>query len=685
MIQPFIEIDAENFSLSAYKVKPIEGYEVPVNDKTGEALPNCCNFHKDVFKATEEWFEKFPNCCDPHRAMVTKWWYNKANYAEIAEKVVIQLSYTEHHILNRISNEDWYKDITDYIEYNVMSFGQPAIGLHLYLNYLKHYISLPDIEISKIKKERLTDFIDTYFQKPADNNKVDLNILISTYQKWLKIFPFDISFFAGLKPAFEKQLPILTGQPETNKYTGLTKSKMHTKGSLIDVLLSLTKKLLNEVNIPELRKRGAITNVQANQLEIAEAELNTKAAEITMQFSKGELKYIKALKKWLELHKNYFKEVSPLLKALFSEYVETPESVEKDFTTEYRKMQQIGNTSISLLKDFENDKPFIAAFQNEFAAAPLFADVTKYWRLFYNDEQMEAGFVQVDRGIPIKIYPDSAADLVQRTSFENHLNDLKNEFYQLVTGGKAPKSCYTHNIHETNIYKQFKSIEGEFKGFKEMKNFDYLTNSLLMQAEQFGQGIISEIEKINYEPIRGKVITTIINDTDNIYTYLPKIVDSITKNSNDFNEKDFAANYSKAKMYLNNYLQKHLSVEEAKANNNQQPKSNAKQEAKPTITAYAIMHVYLAMYGGQAITQQNKNELAKTYGYNSGEQLRNDYTLHQNEDKRLDLHTTNKRSANTHLKRFKDILPLLEGVNKQAFNKANEDFQSLQKTYNKHY
>ena len=271
---------------------------------------------------------------------------------------------------------------------------------------------------------------------------------------------------------------------------------------------------------------------------------------------------------------------SDLTKLNIEYYTETSENIEKDFKTEYRKVQRMGNTSISLLRNFENDTPFTDAFQKEFAAAPLFADVSKYWGLFYTDDQMEAGFEEMDKMIiPKKSGGEMVmADFVSTTQFESHLNELKNEFYQLITHGKAPKSCYTHNIKETNIYKQFAAIEDKFKAFKEMKNFNPSTNSLLLQAEQFGQGIISEIEKIDYEPIREKIISTIINDAENIYIHLPKIVDSITNTTSDFSEKDFAANYSKAKMYLNNYLKKYLNISSAKKFDDQQTDSEKEQE-----------------------------------------------------------------------------------------------------------
>jgi len=108
-------------------------------------------------------------------------------------------------------------------------------------------------------------------------------------------------------------------------------------------------------------------------------------------------------------------------------------------------------------------------------------------------------------------------------------------------------------------------------------------------------------------------------------------------------------------------------------------------KVKISIPAYAIMHVYLSMFNGQAITQQNKKELAKKYGYNSGDQLRNEFTKYQNEDKRLDLSINNKKSANTHLERFKSVLPLLKDENSNAYNKAREDLQKLEYLYNKHY
>jgi hypothetical protein len=265
MKKPFIEIDSGNFIFKDFETKPIEGYETPTNNETGEQFPNCCPFHRDIFETSNKWFEIFPNCCESHKAMVSKWWFNKSNYSGIAEKIVKQVSYTEHHILTQVNIDNWYKDITDYIEYNVSSFGHPAIGLHLYLGNVQHWINTQKSGIPKYKKQRLIEFIETYYDNPKDDKKTDLNILYNTYAKWLNVFPFEISFFKDLKPYFEKSFPLLNGKPEINKYSKIAKYKAHTKNSLIDLLLSLTNSLISQINTSTLHEKGLLTEPQKNQ------------------------------------------------------------------------------------------------------------------------------------------------------------------------------------------------------------------------------------------------------------------------------------------------------------------------------------------------------------------------------------------------------------------------------------
>lgn len=116
-------------------------------------------------------------------------------------------------------------------------------------------------------------------------------------------------------------------------------------------------------------------------------------------------------------------------------------------------------------------------------------------------------------------------------------------------------------------------------------------------------------------------------------------------------------------------------------------KSKPEPEAENNLTVktIALMHVYLAMFKGKPVTQQNKDELAEKYKFKNGTQLRNEFTKFQNEDKRMDLNSTSKKAANDHLQRFRDILPLLENENIQAYSQAKEDLETLEKEYEKYH
>jgi len=305
-----ILIAAENFTISAFETEPIGGYEMPVNAETGEQFPNCCPFHKSVFEHAKKWFEKFPNCYDPHTKYIGEGGFRKANYNGIAEKIVKQVSFTEHHISARIKNPDWYKDITDYVDYNVSSFGHPAVGVDGYLNAVKLCIQNT---LSGEQRQRLSEFIDGYRQP----NKTDLNLLISTYQKWFNEFPFEFkSYFGNLKTHFETLLPILNGKPETNIYSGMAKTKLHTKSSLIEALINLTINLITQINGVTLHEQGLITEADKIKLELV---INRRKLKLKQGYTNSspseEQRYRKILKAWYKDEIKFFDDITPFLKA----------------------------------------------------------------------------------------------------------------------------------------------------------------------------------------------------------------------------------------------------------------------------------------------------------------------------------------------------------------------------------
>lgn len=316
--KPFIEITSGDISISPFDANHIPDYEAPEN------FPNCCEHHKGVFEQAQKWFTTFPNCCDQHKAMAKKYWFDywlkENNYSgvTIANKIVRQLSYTEQVISKKITIENWYKYITDYIDYNVSSFGQPAIGLHIYLGRVKHYIHETP-ELPETKRQSLIDFIEKeYYTAPKEEKtKTDFNLLFNIYQDWVKAFPFELnSYFGNLKQQYEKQLPIIDGTPEVNTFTGVVKAKIVTKEKLFQVLINLTDNLLKQVNGVTLYEKGLLTEPDKIKLELIIAERKNKLKEGYKYNSPDETtRYKKMIQFWFNDEKKFFKEITPLLKA----------------------------------------------------------------------------------------------------------------------------------------------------------------------------------------------------------------------------------------------------------------------------------------------------------------------------------------------------------------------------------
>ena len=317
-----------------FETQPTEG-EHDFNTCEG-----CQKTLKELISRLTEKFEgnhkdgarPFPFCCTHHSELTKLKEFNRADFISVPEMVARKIIYTNSHIINNHQSETYYKDIADYIDYTVESFGQmPGNAEPLYLSdyffYITDLLEL-NTEVERGRKNRILELLKAY-RTPTETPKTDFNILLGTYQKWLKVFPFEISFFANLKPHFEKQLPILNGKPETNKYTGTAKAKMHTKGSLIDVLLNRTNSLLTQINTTTLYEKGLLTEPQKIKLELVLNERKMKLKQGYVNSSKDEeQRYRKILKEWFADEKRFIDEVTPIVKALPPQpIVESPFSV----------------------------------------------------------------------------------------------------------------------------------------------------------------------------------------------------------------------------------------------------------------------------------------------------------------------------------------------------------------------
>ena len=309
------QLSSKDFEIKHEDTQPLHEYSAP------EGFPNCCNYHKELLKIGIEIYNAFPNCCEGHKKLIGQSWFKKERYAYLPLKLVTTISYTVYCIGRCIEHTNWFKEITDYIDYTQRSYGQfpegfgSPLGLGVYLHNLEQKIA-DEAEIPLNKKEQLLEFIKKLFEGEVTNavEPTDLNLLISKYQQWLKIFPFEISFFNHLKPFFERQMPIIASVGETNMYTGLTGFKVKTKKELISFLVSITTIIIQQINSSQQHKERPADYRARLQEEVILANRKLELESLDRSDWNDRSEYIGLLKQWLKGEKRFLKEITSLYK-----------------------------------------------------------------------------------------------------------------------------------------------------------------------------------------------------------------------------------------------------------------------------------------------------------------------------------------------------------------------------------
>jgi len=308
MDKPFIEIDPKDVIIHPFELPKPEGYQFPDN------YPNCCYNHKHNYKLLEDHFEIFPNCCDNHRDFYNRFRFDKNKiYKDLPIRVLNAVEFTTFQITHNIDKEDWFDYITEYIEYATKSLGQPSAGLHIYLELVELFIE-KKLKISKEKINFLLKHLEENTHYTIENNKTDLNILYSIYSKWLKIFPFEIPFFQGLKPELSNSLPFIKGIKKHNRFSGTVKVKIITPTELVKSLYKRTKHILSLIDTTELVKNGSIKDTEKIKIDLINQNHQLKQKILLNKYTAGEKQYIKTIKKWLQNEKEYFQEITPEIK-----------------------------------------------------------------------------------------------------------------------------------------------------------------------------------------------------------------------------------------------------------------------------------------------------------------------------------------------------------------------------------
>ena len=351
--KPFIELPTSSIWEEGFETKPHCSFSYPDN------YPNCCEYHKELRIQVFEWYENFPNCCEPHRELSKHKWFKKENFDHIPEKLLEQILYTDNFITTHIKREDWFELISEYISYSVESYGTPAVGAAKYLDYIRNWVKQNSIsyeDFPKWKRTQILEFIKSFWEKD-ERPKTDMNVLYSTFQKWLKIFP-NLEYFNQLKKDSTDRFPleIILYKPRTNRFTGITKFKVRTKSELVELLIKSTKQLLGSVKTSNFLKKKIISDKDKYSIDLLNEHHSVKQIALLEEYSESEIKYVKIIKKWLKNEKNYISDLSKIIQNLKdrpSMYdIEVREAFEKKylkvFIREKDKIEEVSEILIEL-------------------------------------------------------------------------------------------------------------------------------------------------------------------------------------------------------------------------------------------------------------------------------------------------------------------------------------------------
>jgi hypothetical protein len=288
----------------------------------------CATCKKNIARLTKELTERlegttnkkgFPFCCPGHSNLPKVKEFKIGDFVDVPNLVARKVIYTIQHFINVADTPDWYKRISDYLEWVLLSFGQMPkdCGEPLFLTtYFVHVedLSKRNEHIPAEKKDKIFKMIKA-LRVNKSSPTTDLNILAKTYERWINTFPFGLnSYFGSMREDFTKRLLLSDGEPQMNIYSGLSRIKMHTKESLIEALVKLTDKLLTEINGVTLYEKGLITD--ANKIRV-ELIINERKAKLKQGYNNASAnednRYRKIIKEWFRDEKRFFDELSPLL------------------------------------------------------------------------------------------------------------------------------------------------------------------------------------------------------------------------------------------------------------------------------------------------------------------------------------------------------------------------------------
>lgn len=313
-------------------------YELPYNIKRSEgahSYETCegCKTNKEtLINRLKEVTVNFPNCCEIHKKLFQLNEFVIDDFKGLEESIVDKILFIHQHIINHISDEDWFEDFINYFEYVVESFGSFPTGYGSSYQLSFFYYNIKDdienqidkltsdkISVSEINRrlKQIVIYIEKVFnpKQEENNNDWSFNVLLNTYEKWYKTFPFELTYFSHLKEKYSKQIPILKKKSIYNKYSNKTKHILHTNESFANFLKELTTHIITNINGLRLYEKGLLTDSQSIKLELILQNRELELKEINLLKINDRQSYIKVLKSWFKQEKAFINEMIPILES----------------------------------------------------------------------------------------------------------------------------------------------------------------------------------------------------------------------------------------------------------------------------------------------------------------------------------------------------------------------------------
>lgn len=253
---------------------------------TERDFPDCCEDHSLSFKEIKEWAITFL----PEEEAI-----------KLAKKTILNFANTEGFILFNFNEDDWYEDISDFIEYNIHSFGGSINHAERYLIKLGGFIRSIQIPNNYHKSKKLDNLTFQWLMNSMFGR--DLFHLRKTFDKWFYSFPFEISFLNELKDKYDLFFGIVN-----DDFTDFDDSSFMTE------LNKMTDAILTHHNTSILYKHGKLTDPSKIKSELITSQRTHQLSNLNFygKESESDPEYRRMIQKWFEDERKFIDDVISL-------------------------------------------------------------------------------------------------------------------------------------------------------------------------------------------------------------------------------------------------------------------------------------------------------------------------------------------------------------------------------------